>query len=611
MVKALGFIVALVLCASPAFAAAPELCGNGIDDPLQTGGSANGTKGLCPDGYMDAVIGNGCDLKCPGLDADKDGYTSDGSLGTAGTTYTDCDDNDRRVIPGEYVPNSYSSPTGYKLCQTNGTFASTILNSTTPLCEATGSGVCKYIDCSAGNNSNAGTYAAPYLTLSKVSGGSGASLPASPYTLTAGSVVYLLDGDCTTVIGPTFGGGTMEVIAHFNQDGTTGDPIVIKNYPGSDATITNTDGGGILVEGDNYRLKDLELVTDENGSGNGFGIFSANNANVYISNVYSRDSFGNGDNNDAAIYFTHSSGGQLRRSYIKDFKRGTGSVDNTGAVKWLDDQDIATECENHVADHNTIWYTTFSATDGGDCFRQKHGCDAEDVGSGKHQIRYNTCVNARRVVHWNSSSLRFSHNISYAVPNILYMQIDGTTAPHEDNEITFNTFIDSSMINWRIPSYGNADSSLTISDNVFIDNDTSYSAGDNEGIISIDGYGSDAEKAEFESDGYLTSSANCFYNASTALVFSYYAIASGGGGHGPAGNAGANYSFANWQSVVGQDAGSYSEHPSLDAWKRATTTNCDDMGWMLVTEPEPGPTPTPTPTTIGGGKGNRFFRGRR
>src|SRR5882724_2962365 len=89
-------ILFLVICALPAWATtqvSPEICGNGIDDPLQTGGSANGTKGSCPGGYMDARIGNGCDKICPGADQDGDGYADS----------VDCDPTNRDVYPGVWT----------------------------------------------------------------------------------------------------------------------------------------------------------------------------------------------------------------------------------------------------------------------------------------------------------------------------------------------------------------------------------------------------------------------------------------------------------------------------------------------------------------------------
>ena len=91
MSKALKLLILYLGVSSSAFAAIPEKCGDGIDNPGSTGGSTNGTKGSCPAGYHDAYIGSGCDADCT-LDKDGDGYA-----------YTDCDDTHRDIQPGLFL----------------------------------------------------------------------------------------------------------------------------------------------------------------------------------------------------------------------------------------------------------------------------------------------------------------------------------------------------------------------------------------------------------------------------------------------------------------------------------------------------------------------------
>src|SRR5207244_2805030 len=99
---------------------------------------------------------NGCDKKCPAPDEDCDGYTSDGTVGAAGSTAKDVDDHNRDIIPGEYYACDCGSGanSGYRLAQTTGAYGSCTCNATTPLCEATGSGHCYYIDCGSGSDSS-------------------------------------------------------------------------------------------------------------------------------------------------------------------------------------------------------------------------------------------------------------------------------------------------------------------------------------------------------------------------------------------------------------------------------------------------------------------------
>lgn len=556
---------------APALASAPsvEICGNGVDDVLQTGGDANGTKGSCPETYMDAIIGDGCDLKCPGVDQDDDGYTSDGSQGTAGKRETDCDDTNRLTFPGVYV----SEGSSYKRCEASGKFSAPVATSKTVLCEAKGKGTCKYIDCDSGSDSNAGTYAKPYRTLGKVSKGA-TGAPAGAFELTAGSVVYLLGGSCSA----TFNNGTYKVNGELTSSGTPDMPIVVKRYPGSGATITNDDGPGFLVSGNNYLFEDLDVSTKRTSSIIASS-FRITGDNVRVSRSYIHDMGGHGDNNDGCVHFEHTSGGTVDHSFFKDCGRAVGNVDNIHSIGWLDDDGTPGECQNHSAKWNSIWYTTFDDREGGDCWRQKHGCTAGDVGPNGHQIQYSSCVNARKGIHWNSSGLRASDLFFYGVPKILYLAESGENTPQEDNELTHSTFIDSSQINWSQPYYSKkTNEHLKLSHLLLRDNDPNYVPGDCEGAIMIDCYGSDAQFDMFNAGKLLTSDHNCFDNQKTSLVFSFFATAESNGGHGPPGPKGKLHSFSSWQSDVGQDENSSDDEIELDQYSRAKNKECRDKG---------------------------------
>lgn len=574
-----------------------EKCGNGIDDHLQSGAAANGTKGSCPAGYMDAIIGNGCDKKCPGIDQDNDGYTNDGSLGTAGSTSVDCDDLDRRVIPGKYVPNSWTSPTGYKLCQTNGSYSSTILNATTPLAESSTHNY--YIDCDSGNDANSGTWASPFKTLGKVSGGSSATgLPASPKTLVADDVVYLINGTCNQTI--TSSG--IAVVGDFTQAGSSGHRIIIKNYPGSSATIENSSGRGLWIQpsASYYQLDDLQGTADANGGTSGTWVFVEGDY-VKIRFPYAHDTAGNGDNNDSSIYCSHTNGCQIEYAYIANFTKDIGNVQGINAVKWLDNYNSG-EGNDHWFRWGTVWNPSYSETTRGSCLRQKHGTRSADV-TNKHYIEYSTFSNCTDAVWWNGSSLRFRNNIvgfngklGDATNNIRFFEDGADTYAHEDEEIVNNTFYgNANLVDW-VPKYAGTEH-LKINKNIFIDTRTSYTDGNLNGMISIDGYGSDAQLSTFESSAYLTSTQNCFYNANVAANFPYFRIASGGGGHGPAGNGGANYTLTQWQTSPRlYDTTSFEEDPGLDGNNQPTSTHCDPT-WGRQYTLSGGSTSTSTTTS--------------
>ncbi len=568
---------------SPSFsyAASREICGDGIDNVLQTGGSANGTKGSCPVGFMDPIYGNGCDRKCPTPDEDDDGYTSNGSLGRAGTTYTDANDNNRFIIPNEYyyLADCGGSP-GYQKANTSGGYDACVANSTTPLCEATGSGVCKYIDCSSGNNSSAGTYAAPYLTFGKVAGGSAGSPPSSPFTLTAGSVVYLLGtGTCSTGYST---GGSQVAQVQFTVSGTSSNKITVKRYPGSTAVINVVNMFGF--EGSTtswYKFVDLEFTGSCTGTGNSSPIYlNSGGTDNEIYRCLFRDWNGSSGNNDSMIYANGTNRTNAHHNLFKDWTQGSGACNNpsdggnVNAIKYLDNPSSGTGSD-HRAEFNTGWLTTpaTNTLNQGGWFFLKHGPRAADIANGIY-IRFNSVTGAPQFLNWPGSKLRAYDNTTSLVPFTIFSAVD--QGPVEDNDVQYNSFIDSSNFMWNIPPYTSASQRFTSKYNLFIDNDSSYNTGDSEGIVSVDGYGSDAELSSMVSNGGVVYNNNLYYNPNATLSFCWYCQTSGG--HGPAGPAGANYTFAQWQSNTGQDAQSVVENWAPNNYLQATSTNGTDKG---------------------------------
>ena len=579
-------IIALILLffVQTAWAAVPEQCGNGIDDPLATGGSSlNGAKGACNAGYMDARIGLGCDKKCPAPDQDRDGYTSDGSTGLAGTAYTDCDDTNRDDYPGQYIPNSYAAPTGYKQCQTNGTYTSTILNATTPLCEATGSGVCKYIHCGTGNNSNAGTYASPYLTIGKIAGGSSGSLPASPYTLAAGDVVYLLGGTCSTTYND---GGAAAVQAEITTDGTLANPITIKNYPGATAPISSTSRVFNFVGSDYIHFDSLDIDPTLSAF-----YTTSQLVGFELSRSWIHDLAANGDNNNACVQFDPIKTSNIHHNYFEDCLRSSGNVTNTACVTNLVDPSEVVGLRSEVA-FNTMWATTKSSTANGSCLFLKHGTLLADChADGCFLFHDNDCINMTSGVTQLGSGAIVKRN--RFIDSKAMGMTDGTSSgAHEGNVFKHNvvdsyeTSFTGGLINWPIPNFATSTTqNLANTYNVFIDRRSSYAAGNSDGVMSFGRYCSDAQKTQFESNGCLTSDNNCFYSPSATAVFSYFSQSSGTEGTcGAAGAAGSDYSFANWKGTVVEDTASFLENPTLDTNGLATSSNCLTFGRYLTPE---------------------------
>lgn len=584
-------LLALALfVAVEAFATVPEIPGNGVDD-----GSSSGTWGSCPGGYANAImdasgtLNTGCDLLDPtGVDQDHDGYTSDGSTGTSGTTEIDCDDTNRRIYPGVHIATGCTG-SDYKTCQTSGSYTSC---QTGPLCEATGSGVCKYVQCGGGSDANTGTYASPYATLGKVSGGSGASgLPASPYTLAAGDVVYVIgSGTCSTTITETIGGFSVGALLSTGASGTSANRITIKQYPGSTSVLSNTDGVAFYTEHDYISINGVigssARATVTNG---GNFIQDIGGDDLTVENIIVTSGSYHGDYNGATIQMDGTNRSHIHHNIIRNPLRGAGNVDNVAAINWIDDENVG-EGADHYDHHDSIYISSFSNTANPSCWFQKHGTRLTDTGSNYHRVKYGYCVGgARRIFQWSGSGLRAKGIFGYSdgtANNIgssyqLIAQFNSDSGRHEDNRIEYSTFQNYSMLYWRIADYDGSPK-LTFQYNLISDNDTSYSAGNDEGIISIDPYGTDAQKTAMDG-GYLASNNNIFYNsAATALNFNYFSETSGG--YGPAGAAGANYTFANWQGTVGQDAASYNQTITFDADYDASCTNCAGKGFKAATE---------------------------
>ncbi len=581
------FTLLAFLFVAEASAAVPELPGDGVDN-----GTSSGTAGSCPGGYADAVYGTGCDLLAPGLDKDRDGYTSDGSMGAAGVTQKDCDDTNKRIFPGRHRKGACSG-SDYQTCQPSGAYTACL---TGPLNEATGSGRAYYVDCGAGNDTNPGTYASPYLTLGKLSGGADGTPPGGAVTLVAGDVVYVIGSTaCTTTFNGNIGGFSVPVLLSSYADGTSSNPIRIKRYPGSTALLTVTNGSAFYILGDYWKVEDFQGSTTYSSSiKTGFVVGSGANYIEAVNN-YVTSAPGHGDYNHGGMYFGHSNFTNIHHNFIGEPTVSTGTLENGAGLFWLDDEDIG-EGQGHSATFNTIYYNSYSNTVNSSCWRTKHGVDLEDAGASGHTIAYSTCVNPRRVLALNGSGVRATRLLAYtdgagndastSVQSVARIWVDGFTTPHEDNRISYSTFINFSMLNWSEPAYSSAAEKLTFNNNVIVDNDATYGTGNSEGIISIDGYGSDAQLSTLLSQGSLAINNNCYYNASAGLSFSFFNQPAGFG-HGPSGAGGGDYNFAGWQSATGQDAASFVQNPTFDTYYRSTAANCANKGFLLTSEEFP------------------------
>lgn len=571
-------LLVFVLC-SNAWAVVPAIPGDGIAE------AETGTYGSCGAGKANAIanlagtLATGCDLLSAAPDQDRDGYTSNGSMGTSGTTYIDPDDTDRTIYPGQIIKGGCSG-SNYKICPASGGACGGC--QTGPLAEGARN---FYIHGTDGNDANAGTYAAPFKSLAKVSGGAGfavAGLPASPVTLQANDYVYVIGGIVNTTFTQT-DGGTPNIPILFcpGASGTSGNPIVVKQYPGTTGALVQANGLAI-------NLADKNFITIDGIQGSsawtslvhaGSFISARGASDIVVKNIYATALL-HGDYNGACIKFEHSSRSTISYSFFRDCSRTSGNVDNVSSINWLG------QGADHYSHHNVIWWSSYSDNINGSCWFNKHGVNLANTGPNGHRVTYSYCINPRVAIRWHGSGLRakgiFAYNdgagndIGSSIQSILWLDDGGHSSKHEDNRIQLSTFINFSQLYWRNPTYTGAPS-LKTDHLIIIDNDAAYVGGNNEGVMSIDPNGTDANSILMQN--YLQSNDNIFYNAAAALNFSYFRET-------PNGAAGGDHSFATWKATDLQDtSGSYVEDPAHSTLYVPSSINSAGKGWTSATEP--------------------------
>lgn len=562
----------LFLLPFAAHATVPEIPVNGIDD-----GASSGTAGACPADYMDAVIGSGCDLQWPATFRDgTTNYDRDGDLyGDGGSGFLsdgDCDDDDPTMYPGRL--DESGCPAGqYRTCQSNGTFSS---------CAAL-SAFCDYrIDPGSGNDSNDGSYANPWASFGMISGGA-TGAPVGAVTPSAGDVICLTGStDATTQFTDDVGLVHMRITG---AGGTSGNKITIIRLPSSTAKI-RASAGTVLrnFDADYIKLVNIEYsITNSGGRSvvEGFGVDG-----LELEGGHCYGSSGNGDNNWACFKCDGCNFTSVHHSYFINPIRATGNEENVSAIHNLDDGGVEGEGHYHYA--NTFHWDT-AATSGNRVLRQKHGYinGATDAGDDGFRFYFARATNFFEFAQVDVSKLRMKYSIGYCDSLTPCAILDVNHDPYttEDNEVEYNTWINATSFGWRLSDYASG-AKLLWRRNVIVDNKSgSYATED--GIVRMDPYGTDAEKAQAESVTAFVADYNTYYGTTITPKFGYFA---------ENGDAGGQYEFAAWQSNTGLDTNSHVEDPSHNAQYEPTATNSFNRGWL-------GDTPSLSPGGGGGGGG--------
>ena len=504
------------------------------------------------------ICGAGGTLFCIGSDDDADGYDDT----------TDCDEANRYVYPGVSIGCDFEGAganTGWQTCQNDTNYTSCTANSSTPYTAHTGSGATYYIDVVNGSDSNDGSYATPWASQTMFSYyASGA--PSGHHTPVAGDAFLFFDG--TYSVTYTSNNANRMLFLN-NNDGTSSNHILIKEYPGHSPIFdpgftSGTKGTVITFWWSSYvDVEGLEIT-----GGFGEGVFLAGDTGDEV-NTFSRMHIHHidGDKNDnpGAIVTSGCDDCTFHHNLIHD------NYDTTGD---------ATENNKNVSifggapvnfHHNVVYNTLDISNETAVCFAMKHGSSV-----GPMKIDDNIFFNCKYyAIGSGGHSTYIRNNRIYASVQCMQFRDHGGVTFHDDEKIQNNTCVNSGEIDLIWSDTYVAFGTLLMENNIIVDDVSSYST--TGGMVVVKRFGSDANYATIHDGGLFTFRNNCYYNSVTAVKFCDMCSDSGGQ------TDGGQFTFSTWKSTQGHDtSGSFEEDPVLNADDEATAGNCSSYGWNVA-----------------------------
>jgi hypothetical protein len=541
----------------------PEIPGMGV-------GVKDKVSGSCPSGYSESFNDSTkCFLLLPSTFADRD---------RDGQTTTDCDDTDPSIISGVYTTKGCSGGQ-YRLCS-NGSWGSC---SGSTLCEAGSGGTCYYVNPTTGSNSNAGTYASPFADLRKVS-----SDYAGAVTLTAGDVIYLVGTGTITATQDV--SGTPAAFYSYRQ-GASGNPIKLKQYPGSTVTISVSNGNGIyIIYPGRYWLVEGMRVTNNSTDKSPIRMGSARDTELRLNYIY--DSSGNGSENSAGIYHTVTWDGaqqesiNIHNNYIKNMRWNNISSRSNVSSILLMNSDI--QGNNSLVDikNNRAWDTSEDLATSSTCFKRKHGMQSSASGtiSDAIEISDNFCIGGYYAIDIGGGGTDAQRNIATGVTG--FANINGELAQTlARTRFRYNSSIDSGSFMTIAQFIDNLTDNVDINSNIFMSNGATYSGGAGVNVVCWGSTYCTNSAQVYNSNIYLSNS-NCYGGSN--LRYSWF-HSNGGLSSG---------TFAQFKTSSGDDeTTSYETDPGIDSYYRATSENCSNKGWLALLESEES-SPSPSPSGV-------------
>jgi len=508
---------------------AAEICGDGIDQDCSGG-----------------------DLLCSTDDQDQDGFSSS----------VDCDNTNRYIYPGISAGCSAACGEGTKTCQSNGTYSAC---SCTPLCEATGSGTCYYVDAQSGSDSNPGTFAArwkTYLNLVEYAGGS--SKPARWTSLQPGDVVYFMSG----VYRDNYDyNGQQRTFSLRTVNGTATDPIVIKSYPGAHPAIwPKVQYTGMRLLQSNYiTIEGFEIL---GAWGAGLAIDESNH--IELRNIWIHDTDGIDNNNVAGLYVVRAENLNIHHMLIHDNYDHTNH--DTGGIKTTNSRNVVLFRGGGIRIHHSVLFQTppITAPKTGGCITYKHSAS---VAGSIFEVDHNVFRNcATPSIGSGTFHTRIHHNLLIDSAPIGIRDFGGVTH-NEDIIIENNTIVNGIGLAYGSSTTYGPIGLLTFRDNIVVDNSTRHH--NENAMVVIDTYGNDSMYNTVVTNGNLAFSNNCYHNtAGVTMKWSLFAA-----GAPNFGTLGGLYSFADWKNLgFGYDADSVAVNPQLDSNYSPTNPACSAKG---------------------------------
>lgn len=420
-----------------------------------------------------------------------------------------------------------------------------------PLCEAKGTGVCYYLDAVRGNDSNPGTFDAPWLTTANIlSYYKSAYRPAGWVQLRPGDVVYLMSGQYTTVVpsgsstGPT---GGIHSIAYFRGiDGTAAAPIVFKAYPGQKPSIGSssqkTAGTGMILEGGSYWvISGLEI---QNMTYDGLDLEGPHNVQVRDMIIHHNASGVTGGNPDGvkvrgagAIEISNSTFYENVENPVVILMRGNGIqlFDNDGDVTVRGCHFYQTTRHDIVDSSGTVTGQSF-----GNCLMYKHAATTPSAAFDVFDNSFDQC----NVIGSGTQNTHFHHNIVANSTNTFRSDDFGGTTHQVNQIIEYNTFYDTGALKID-PATRWANAQFPEFQNVVYRYNVHYTGSVN--MIRIDDYMSDATLTAFAAQFFPDH--NCYFVSSGAAPTFSMGKANGGN----YGSLGGTYNLSQWRQTYGFD----------------------------------------------------------